>query len=105
MDEHSPSREEWFGRTDTGVESAGDPPPSVSRPSNEVYARVGDTVLRAAREGVRSGMRPEDILREIVSDHHIHLNLSEFRLLLASRRVPDHSGQPVSTTGTTTVTT
>lgn len=43
-------------------------------------------------------MRPEDIIREIVSDHHIRLNLSEFRLLLASRRIGDRDAQPVSTT-------
>jgi hypothetical protein len=98
MTQYIPSTEERFDSVDTGVESAADIPRNVGRPSNEVYARVGDTVLRAAREGVRGGMRPEDIIREIVSDHHIRLNLSEFRLLLASRRIGDRDAQPVSTT-------
>ena len=104
MDEHIPSAEEWFDRMDGGVKSAGDTPRTVGRPSNEVYARVGDTILRAAREGVRGGMRPEDIIREIVSDHHIRLNLSEFRLLLASRRIADRIDQPASATDTTVTT-
>lgn len=61
----------------------------VGMPSNAVYARVGDTVLRAAQDGVRHGMRPEDIIRQIVTDHNVRLNIGELRLLLASRRIPD----------------
>ena len=97
--------EESFDRMNSGDEGAGDRPRNVGRPSNEVYARVGDTVLRAAREGVRNGMRPEDIIREIVSDHHIRLNLSEFRLLLASRRIGNNPDQPIPTTDSTVATT
>lgn len=63
-------------------------PATPGVPSNEVYARVGDTVLRAAQDGVRSGMKPEDIIRQIVTEHNVRLSLGEFRLLLAARRVP-----------------
>lgn len=72
------------------VEERNDDKRSVTSgvPSNEVYARVGDTVLRAAQAGVRSGMKPEDIIRQIVTDHNVRLSLGEFRLLLAARRVP-----------------
>lgn len=59
----------------------------VGTPSNEVYARVGDTILLAARDGVRRGMTPQEIIREIVVTHDVHLNVGELRLLLASRRV------------------
>lgn len=59
----------------------------ASTPSNEVYARVGDTILLAARDGVRRGMTPQDIIREISRDHNVHLNVGELRLLLASRRI------------------
>jgi hypothetical protein len=34
-------------------------------------------------------MRPEDIIRQIVTDHNVRLNIGELRLLLASRRIPD----------------
>lgn len=61
----------------------------AGKPSNAVYARVGDTVLQAAREGVRRGEAPEEIIRGIVTQHGVRLNLSEFRLLLASRRIPE----------------
>lgn len=54
-------------------------------PSNAVYARVGDVVLYAARNGIRRGLRPEDIIREIRAEYHVHLNVGELRLLLASR--------------------
>ena len=64
------------------------PAASNSVPSNAVYARVGDGVLRAAQDGVRHGMRPEDIIREIVTTYGVRLNLGELRLLLASRRLP-----------------
>lgn len=104
MDEHIPSPEAWLGHADADAQRPGDPPRTIGHPSNEVYARVGDTVLRAAQEGVRSGMRPEDIIREIVSDHHIRLNLSEFRLLLASRRVPARVVQPETSADTTVAT-
>jgi hypothetical protein len=90
------SRGEDFGRTEGSIEQAHERPRNIGRPSNEVYARVGDTVLRAARAGVRDGLRPEDIIREIVSDHHVRLNLSEFRLLLASRRLGGQIDQPIS---------
>jgi hypothetical protein len=63
-------------------------PATTGEPSNEVYARVGDTVLRAAQDGVRSGMKPEDIIRRIVTEHNVRLSLGELRLLLAARRVP-----------------
>jgi hypothetical protein len=56
-------------------------------PSNEVLARVGNVVLLAARDGVRRGMRPEDIIRDIVSQHHIRMSLGDLRLLLASRPI------------------
>jgi hypothetical protein len=49
---------------------------------------VGDTVFRAAQSGVRRGLRPEDIIREIVEEHQTRLTLGELRLLLASRRLP-----------------
>lgn len=68
-------------------------PASSGEPSNEVYARVGDTVLRAAQEGVRSGMKPEDIIRQIVTEHNVRLSLGELRLLLAARRVPPKEGR------------
>ena len=54
-------------------------------PSNSVHARVGDLVLYAARGGIRRGLRPEDVIREIMADHQVRLNLGELRLLLASR--------------------
>ena len=63
-------------------------PSTAGEPSNEVYARVGDPVLRAAQDGVRRGMKPEDIIRQIVTDHNVRLSLGELRLLLAARRVP-----------------
>lgn len=81
----------WVEGYDQGVgraEAAPKPRP-VGRPSNDVYARVGDIVLRAAREGVRGGMRPDDIIRQIVTEHNVRLNLGDLRLLLASRRIPD----------------
>jgi hypothetical protein len=62
-------------------------PVNPGEPSNEVYARVGDRVLRAAQEGVRSGMKPEDIIRQIVIDHNVRLTVGELRLLLAARRI------------------
>ena len=57
-------------------------------PSNPVYARVGDTILRAARDGVRRNLPPRDIVREILEQHDVRLNVGELRLLLASRRLP-----------------
>ena len=68
-------------------------PAAPGVPSNEVYARVGDAVLRAAQDGVRSGMKPEDIIRQIVTEHNVRLSLGEFRLLLAARRVPPKEGR------------
>lgn len=58
-------------------------------PSNPVYARVGDQVLRAAQEKVRRGLPPQDIVREIVTEYDVRLNVGELRLLLASRRIPE----------------
>jgi hypothetical protein len=63
------------------------PPRGV--PSNEVYARVGEEVKLAAHWGVRRGLSPQDIIREIASEYHVHLNVGELRLLLAGRRVPE----------------
>lgn len=60
---------------------------SAGLPSNEVYARVGDAVLLSAQDGVRRGLRPEDIIREIRTTHGVQLNVGELRLLLASRRI------------------
>ena len=37
---------------------------------------------------LRSGMKPEDIIRKIVTEHNVRLSLGELRLLLAARRVP-----------------
>ena len=62
--------------------------PPMGIPSNAVYARGGDAVLQAAQNGVRRGVPPQDIIREIVAAHGVHLNLGEFRRLLASRRLP-----------------
>lgn len=110
MTENMAPLAERFDRADSGGELGADEPRNVGRPSNDVYARVGDTVLRAAREGVRGGMRPDDIIREIVTEHNVRLNLGEFRLLLASRRLQEragqgeHTGETVSTTDATTVT-
>jgi hypothetical protein len=82
-----PTMQERVDRVNTGAEPGAGEPRDVGRPSNAVYARVGDIVLRAAREGVRGGMRPDDIIREIVTEHNVRLNLGELRLLLASRRI------------------
>jgi hypothetical protein len=56
-------------------------------PSNPVYARVGEEVKLAAHDGVRRGLTPQDIIREIARDHDVRLNVGELRLLLAARRV------------------
>lgn len=72
-------------------EGAGDPLhkpdglPSAALPSNVVYARVGDVILRAAQDGVRRGIPPTDIIRGIVEEYNVRLNVGELRLLLASR--------------------
>jgi hypothetical protein len=58
-------------------------------PSNPVYARVGDEVKLTAHDGVRRGLTPQDIIREIAQDHHVHLNVGELRLLLAARRIQE----------------
>lgn len=62
---------------------------SRGKPSNAVYERVGEEVKLAAHEGVRRGMTPQDIIREIAIEHDVHLNVSELRLLLAARRVSE----------------
>jgi hypothetical protein len=78
----------------------GNPPPAEGQehneaprqerePSNAVYARVGDLVLHSAIDGVRRGVQPEDIIREIRAKHNVHLTVGELRLLLATRRNPD----------------
>jgi len=61
----------------------------LGSPSNAVYARVGDDVLLTAMSGVRHGVRPEEIMRDIREKHGVHLGLGELRLLLASRRVAE----------------
>lgn len=62
---------------------------SVGVPSNPVYARVGDQVKLAAHDGVRRGLTPQDIIKEIAAQYDVRLNVSELRMLLAGRRVPD----------------
>jgi hypothetical protein len=56
-------------------------------PSNPVYERVGEAVKLTAHAGVRRGLTPQDIIREIAAEHQVHLNVGELRLLLAARRV------------------
>lgn len=56
-------------------------------PSNAVYDRVGDDIKVAAHQGVRRGLTPQDIIREIASEYGVHLNVGELRLLLAARRL------------------
>jgi hypothetical protein len=65
------------------------PPKQKGIPSNSVYARVGDRVLLAARDGVRRHLTPKEIIREIADVHHVQLNVGELRLLLAARRLPE----------------
>jgi len=60
-------------------------------PSNAVYARVGDKIKLAAHEGVQRGLTPQEIIREIATEHQVHLNVGELRLLLAGRRVSEDS--------------
>jgi hypothetical protein len=60
-------------------------------PSNDVYARVGDSIKNAAHGYVQRGLNPHDIIRELATEHGVHLNVGELRLLLAGRRVPEHS--------------
>jgi hypothetical protein len=63
------------------------PKKPAGMPSNDVYRRVGDDVKIAAHHGVRRGMTAQDIIREIATEHGVHLNVGELRLLLAARRV------------------
>jgi hypothetical protein len=63
-------------------------------PSNAVYARVGEEVKLAAHYGVRRGLTPQDIIREIAAEHNVHLNVGELRLLLAARRLPPERPAP-----------
>jgi hypothetical protein len=63
--------------------------PRLGIPSNDVYARVGDVVLLAAKDGVRRRLTPQNITREIMENHSVRLNVSELRILLASRRLPE----------------
>lgn len=58
-------------------------------PSNPVYERVGEAVKLTAHAGVRRGLTPQDIIREIAAEHHVHLNVGELRLLLAARRIKE----------------
>jgi hypothetical protein len=81
---NTPAPQARVEETDPGKRSR-----PVGVPSNAVYARVGDTVQRAAQEGVRRGLQPQDIIREIAAKHDIRLNIGELRLLLAARRVPN----------------
>lgn len=62
-------------------------PAQTGTPSNEVYARVGDSILLAARDGVRRRLTPEEIVREILVTHNVRLTVGELRLLLASRLI------------------
>ena len=62
---------------------------SQGTPSNAVYARVGEEVKLAAHQGVRRGLTPQEIIREIAAEHSVHLNVGELRLLLAARRLPE----------------
>ena len=84
---HIDPRPQSIERVSNDEEASPQRPP-VGIPSNEVHARVGDAVLQTAQNGVRRGVPPPDIIREIVEAHGVHLNLGEFRLLLASRRLP-----------------
>ncbi len=68
----------------TATQEAGQPDPGV--PSNDVYSRVGDAIKLAAHDGVRRGLTPQDIIREIAERYHVHMNVGELRLLLAGRR-------------------
>lgn len=74
-------------RKDEGASEEGRPQVAGS-PSNEVYERVGDKIYRAAQDGVRRGLPPQDIIREILLQHDVRLNVGELRLLLATRRAP-----------------
>jgi hypothetical protein len=65
------------------------PKKPAGTPSNDVYRRVGDDVKVTAHHGVRRGMTAQDIIREIASEHGVHLNVGELRLLLAARRVEE----------------
>ncbi|MBV9281312.1 MAG: hypothetical protein JOZ41_14625 [Chloroflexi bacterium] len=71
------------------VDQGKEPREPKGQPSNPVYARVGDTIKLAAHDGVRRGLTPQDIIREIAAEHHVHLNVAELRLLLAGRRLPE----------------
>ena len=75
--------------SDIGDSSTGVAPPPAPEgvPSNAVYDRVGDVIKQAAREGVCRGLTPQEIVREIIEQHGIHITVGELRLLLASRRV------------------
>ena len=92
MTDLGPFSTEGFDRVHAGTDLGADEVKDVGRPSNPVYARVGDSVLRAAREGVRGGMRPDDIIRAIVTEHNVRLNIGDLRLLLASRRIREGAG-------------
>ena len=79
--------------TDEPGESTHEDGDSVPRargvPSNHVYERVGESVKLAAHGYVQRGMNPHDIIRELASEHGVHLNVGELRLLLAARRLPE----------------
>lgn len=78
-------------RKDEGVSEEGDEKgraEATGTPSNAVYERVGDRIYRAAQDGVRRGLPPQDIIREILLRHDVRLNVGELRLLLATRRAP-----------------
>jgi hypothetical protein len=70
-----------------GREPAREAMPQETR-SNVVYARVGHTILCAARDGVQRHLSAKDIVREIREEHHVRLSVGELRLLLAARCVP-----------------
>lgn len=77
------------GESAAGEQPQGDKPKSRGIPSNAVYARVGDEVKLAAHDGVRRGLTPQDIIREIAAQHGVHLNVGELRMLLAARRIEE----------------
>lgn len=67
----------------------GEEPKPKGAPSNAVYARVGDEIKLAAHEGVRKGLTPKEIIQDIATTHHVHLNVGELRMLLAARRIAE----------------
>lgn len=80
----------------TSHQDEAEPAAPARQASNAVYARVGDLVLHTAIEGVRRGLQPEDIIRDIIAKHNTRLTVGELRLLLATRRTPDTVRKPIA---------